>query len=397
MLITARLGDKLAMRGRARLIWAAQTAQACRDLGLPTMLAGSVRDMPLKYDGPDGLAGTRRFVSTFYNVAADYEIKGLYGPPQTKDGKQEEAWADGRYELEAELSRYVLQEAGLVHTRDPRLAKLCAKRRVRFIYEDHEEDYHVALTSPDEAGLLSDQCLAVVAITEHVKTRLMLLGVPGEKIIVADSGVNRRAFLQNPERNMRWRRFLLQAEHQKVAVYCGGMQEERGIQHILDAAKDLPHVMFVLTGGNQRDSTYWQAQSQLHQLNNIKVFGYVPQDVAIELQRAADVVIMTRLPGQRTQITSPLKFFEYLATGRPIVAPRISALSKPEFEHLNVAWYDPSTPNHLSKCLEDVFRENVFSDVPEPSHVDVAKKYTWDERQLRILRFCGLQLPHQGD
>lgn len=386
LLVTARVGDLVAQRGRARLIWASQTAQAAHDLGVPTILAGGIKGLPFKYDGPDGRQAVKRYVSTFYNVAADFDVRGLYGPP-SKDGKQPHF---GSYELETELARYVLPEVGLVHTRDPRLASLCASRRLKFIYEDHEEDYHTAVGSYDKIGVTQEHCLACVAITGQVKNRLIANGVPESKVIVADSGVNARAFVRDDKRAQRWRQFLLETGKSKIVSYCGGLQEERGISQVMDMAQINDDVLFVLAGGSKTDCAHCRSEVRARGLSNVKVLGYVPQSVAIELQQASDVLIMTRQAGQRTQITSPLKFFEYLAAGRPIVAPKIDALLSEAFAELKVEFYEPGCLEDLAQSLERALNLAEFTHEPIGSHLETAANYTWHERQKTIFEFCGL-------
>ena len=78
--VCARMGDPLFLAGRARLIWAAQTAQAMAELTDSCLLVGSGQHLPFKVESVDGTKSLSRVVATMYNVAGDFEMMPLYGP-----------------------------------------------------------------------------------------------------------------------------------------------------------------------------------------------------------------------------------------------------------------------------------------------------------------------------
>ena len=219
--------------------------------------------------------------------------------------------------------------------------------------------------------------------------RLVLMGVNRSKIIIQDSGVNSRAFQRVPRRAEAWRNSLLwQKRQRKLAVYTGGMQTERGIQHILDAASVLDDVMFVMAGGNRNDVDRWMIQSRRYNLKNVRFLNYLPQDQVIELQQAADIVLMTRQGGHRGSITSPLKLFEYLASGTPIVGVFNSALEGKDLTNCAVRWYDPDSPADLQIAIEEALTKYPKIDRGYGANIEYARQYTWQERQKRILNFA---------
>lgn len=380
--VCARMGDPIARPARARLIWAAQTAQASADLGLPTLLTASARELPFKVEAPQSFAACRRIVSGLYNVAGDFGIRLLY-PGDSKGSV-------GKWESEVEFPRHVLPYARIVHTRDPRVVSECVKRQVSVIYEDHNEDYHLDV-NPDVVGLNSPYCRAIVAITSAVSRRLIRNGVVDEKIIVLDSGVNVRAFDRFPERAQSWRTFLLRGGHSSIAAYTGGMQEERGIGHTLNAAQELPDTMFVFAGGNARDIESWQPTVRRNGLKNVKFLGYLPQQEILELQQAADLQILSRNACGRAEITSPLKFFEYLASGTPVVSALLPVIDETEYGSAPVIWYDSGNPHTLVEAVRDSLSKYPYLSGGREEGPALARRYTWQERQAALLRFVGLE------
>lgn len=382
--VCARMGDPIVRPARARLIWAAQTAQAMADLGVRTTLAGSAVELPFKVESPQWLAACRRLVEHFYNVPATFDVHLLY--PSRQEGTAVGAW-----EADVELPRHVLPFARIVHTRDPRVVAECVNRQVPVIYEDHNEDYHLGV-DPDKNGLNDESCKAIVAITRSVQRRLIATGVSEHKIIVLDSGVNPRSFEPMPEMAESWRRFLLRGGYKYIAAYTGGMQDERGIGDILNAAMQMPDTIFAFAGGNKGDNQFWKTEATRYGLRNVKFLGYMPQQAVNEIQQAADVQILSRSPGDRSEITSPLKFFEYLASGTPILSARLPVIDEREFASAPVEWYDSTNPGVLAECLYDVFDAYPYVLGGRDAGRDMARRYDWRERQKSILRFIGLSI-----
>lgn len=379
--VCARLGDGFYQTARARLIWAAHTAQAAQDLGYPTLLTASKGKSLLDGRTPQDSLALARTIKQFYGVGSDFKTLVLRGE---KGGEY------GQHEAEELFPRYVAPHAALVHTRDPRVVRYCISNQIPVIYEDHNEDFHIS--SDLTADELNDvSCIGIVAITEYVAARLELFGARKSKILKLDSGLSSLAFTPPVERANSWRSFLLRDGRKKLAIYTGGLQQERGIDTILEAAARMPSLQFALAGGNDNDIRHWVARCRSKGLSNIKFLGYLPQDEAIALQHAADLLLMTRAPGGRAGISSPLKFFEYLATGRQILASRTSVLGRFEDQQLDVEWYDRGDPVQFFEKLRNIFQNDTPRRTRSGRNIDVAREFVWSERQRRIIEAFDIE------
>jgi glycosyltransferase involved in cell wall biosynthesis len=314
-----------------------------------------------------------------YGVTADFDVRILY--PSSTGADQAARLAAG------EFPRYVLPDAALVHTRDPLVAAACAKRRVSYVWEHHDEDYQKKFTEYESLAMASTTCRAIVAITESIRETLLRNGVPADKLLVLPSGVNATTQQPRPVRAHSWRNFLLEGGYTKLVSYCGGMQLERGIEHVLVAAQSMPNVRFVFLGGHQNDLIHWQTVLARRELTNCKLLGYHPHETICEVQQASDALVFSRAASGRPEVTSPLKFFEYLLTGVPVVAASVASLAAYR-SGLEVAWYDPAEPGGLVTAL----KETIWSaDWPRRCEHNVARgrEHTWEMRQRRLLEFIG--------
>ena len=381
--VTAKVGDPVYGKAKARLIWAAQTAQATFNLGLKSLLIASVDRLPYKVESPQNVDAVRRNLQELYNIKADFDIMLLYPPV----GEVKERPA-GHYELSYEIPRYVFPRTSVVHTRDPKLVQRCVAAKIPFLYEDHDEDHNL---SPEIDIRLFDSplCKGIVAITPNVAERLKmtLTTVGASKLLICDSGVNSAAFDKQIDKSVRWRRFLLKEENRKkLVVYSGGMQKERGIGDILQVAIRHPDIMFAFAGGTDRDINLWYDYTKMKRINNVKFLGYLPQSEACSLQQSADVLLSTRANDYRATITSPLKFFEYLASETPIVSSKINALQNLDTEGLAVSWYEAGDLIELEKKILTTFQKFPRDGKCFSQNSNFARKFTWEERQKKILK-----------
>ena len=96
----------------------------------------------------------------------------------------------------------------------------------------------------------------LVTISDILKQNFMKAGIPKDKILVLQDGVDIESF-QNIEKTEA-RANLGLPQDKSIIMYCGHLYKGRGIEYILDAAKILKDVMFIIVGGFPSDVSYWK-------------------------------------------------------------------------------------------------------------------------------------------
>ena len=375
--VCAKASDPLSNPARARLIWAANTAQAMQSLGVSSLLVGGAHNHPFPIESYAGKSAAKRRIAHLYGIDTDFDLRIVTDRPT----EPERIYT-------TEYPKNVLPHAGLVHTRDPKIAALCSKRAIPFILEFHDEDYQ----EPQHwTGIDFDaaSCKGLIAITASVRDRLIMLGLPAEKILVQNSGANRQAAADRYPAAQRWRKSLLGDWYQRLIVYTGGLQSERGVEHILWAAAALPDFLFVLCGGHSSDIARLESIITARGITNVKLPGYMPFEAVCEVQQAADVLLFTRAATARATVTSPLKFFEYLLSGRPIVAAQIPSVESVSQPDLAVEYYRPGSSSSLADAIIGTTKKHRWTKLREENNVKAGEEYIWEARQRRIMDFVG--------
>jgi glycosyltransferase involved in cell wall biosynthesis len=129
-----------------------------------------------------------------------------------------------------------------------------------------------------------------------------------------------------PEEGAALRRDLRIADGRPVVLYCGTFEPYQGLPELLAA---IPHVLaeapeaaFVLVGASESGgTTVERGHADLVRRGTLRVVKRQPREKIPAFLALADVVVSPRAYGDNL----PLKVFDYLSAGKPIVATDIAA------------------------------------------------------------------------
>jgi glycosyltransferase involved in cell wall biosynthesis len=175
------------------------------------------------------------------------------------------------------------------------------------------------------------------------------------------------------------------------AGYVGHLYGGRGVELILAVARALPEVEFHLVGGRERELAAWQAQAVPR---NVQFHGFVPPGELPALYRGFDVLLM---PYQRSvsvrsgasdtaRWMSPMKMFEYMATGKAIVSSDLPVLREVLEHDANALLVDPEDASAWVEALKQLAREPALrARLGERALADFERHYTWSARAESVL------------
>lgn len=240
------------------------------------------------------------------------------------------------------------------------------------------------------AAMLGSKSLTkVIVISSALKKILMSeFKINPDKIQVEPDAVDAKAFFELPELSQAKRGLGIDPS-QKVAGYAGHLYAGRGVELVLALAKRHPEVLFLIAGGRPEDVSKYEALST--GLKNVRFLGFVLNQKLPAVLAACDFLLM---PYQRklavsggndtAQWMSPMKMFEYMATGRPILSSDLPALREILNER-NSQLCDPDSEDAWSQGLMTLLEKpDLARALASQAKSDVAE-YTWEKRVRRIL------------
>lgn len=276
---------------------------------------------------------------------------------------------------------HIFPHTKIIHTLDWNLVKVAIKSGISVIYE--REHYQ---KSKYELEIVNSPLLKVaVTVADSVKENMIANGMPPEKIVKLHLSFNQSFLNRQPERATEWRKKLLSFSRNHLVVYSGGLYKFKGVDLLLEVAQKLPHIQFVFAGGNDSKlSTYRQIVKD-KQISNATFLGYLPHEQLPSLLQAADILAHPHCSGEAATFTSPLKFFEYLASGTPIVATEIPPLL--EFKEANIvaAWCETDNPTAYTKALKLALETHPYKADGYTEQINFARQFSWENRVKTIL------------
>ena len=178
----------------------------------------------------------------------------------------------------------------------------------------------------------------------------------------------------------------------KVCGYFGQLYEGRGIEIIEDMALNRPDILFLVYGGEPSDVS--RCREKNSDLPNIFFGGHVSHPEVQQLMRCVDFLLMPYqakvsigVSGHDTgRWMSPMKMFEYMAAGVPIISSDLPALREILTNGKNALLVSPSEPKRWCEALDLLINEAGLSEsIGTQAHLDYRQKYTWGIRAQAIL------------
>ena len=168
----------------------------------------------------------------------------------------------------------------------------------------------------------------------------------------------------------------------RIVVYQGSIQENRGIEPAIEAVRKLDHVVLVIIGYGYHRPALETYVEQEGLADRIRFFGPIPNDELLDYTASADVGLCNIVNASVSYYTSlPNKLFEYAMAGIPIVgsdSPEIGRVI--DEEHIGEVC-DPVDPEALAAAITTILEDPGRYD----AGLEHAKQtYNWDAEQQKL-------------
>lgn len=276
------------------------------------------------------------------------------------------------------------ENADLVYTRHHAALTTALARGLPTIYETHRprkgRKFDLLLEVARQKELR-----AIVTVTAELARRYAAWGIPEEKLFVFPDAVDPDQLEVTAPYDLRSELGL--ASDAFVALYAGHLYEDKGIETLVAAAAELPDVAFVLVGGWPEDIRRWKSEAP----GNVHTLGFVPNTEIPAYLAASNVLLLPNSARfDASNVTSPLKLFEYMAARRPVVASALPVLDAYLRDDDNALLFGPDDSGSLAKAITRIREDRALAArLARNALADVAG-LTWDARAQGILEFAGL-------
>lgn len=369
---------------RADLVQVVNCANAAANLGYSTVL--TYLDQTDHFRNPVGWLNPFRpkvpeqSLKQFYNIQNRLRVSALPIPwSLSRNGNK---WTHpSTIVSKYYFPFYMRPVTQIVHTRDWNFVKAAVKSGIPAIYEHHHHEQ-----KQFEPEIVHHPLFQIaVTVADPVRDSMIQHGMPPEKVIKLHNGFNQSFLVRHSQAAEEWRQKLLVNGQQHLAVYSGGLHPFKGVDLLVEVAKSLPQVLFVFAGGNAAQVAAYRQLAAEHQVSNVQFLGFLVQEQLASLLQAADVLVHPHCSGEEATFTSPLKFFDYMASGTPIVATEIPPLMEFKPSGAVAGWCEPDQPVQLADCLYRVLQTHPRKPEGYSNSMQFVKQFSWENRIATIL------------
>lgn len=255
-------------------------------------------------------------------------------------------------------------EAAIVGLTVARAAGIPAVYEVRGFFEslwtsetawaEQSEVYRRRLDTETRCMLAAD---AVVTLSDSMRSEIVGRGVPAERVHVVPNGVHTDVFTPTSRDAQLVARLGLEGRF--VFGYVSNLDHYReGHELLIEAAvrlrsRGLPATALIVGDGARRPEL--EALVDRLEARDVVIFtGKVPHDEVLKHYALFDVFVVPRVDERAARLVTPLKPFEAMAAGIPLVTSDLDALREITGEGRRGRYFRAGDPDALAEVLADL-------------------------------------------
>lgn len=259
--------------------------------------------------------------------------------------------------------------------------------RVIFELHDSPSTLHPIMLGMFNRLIKNSNFLKLVVISQALKDHIVSeFGVGDNKIIVAHDGADALPHIGGRPSPFQKNDFAFHVG------YTGHLYKGRGIEVMAGAAELLPSVAFHIVGGTPEDVKCWA--QQYSNLDNLIFHGHVPHALVAEYLKHFDALLapyqhsvaVAGNTGNTVNWMSPLKIFEYMSAGKPMIVSDLPVLAEVLGHGRNAYLCAPDSAKAWADAI-DVLRADpaLSARLAVQALKEFDEHYTWSKRAKYIL------------
>lgn len=327
--------------------------------------------------GPAAEAAKAADDFAFYGVEPSFRIEKLPRPARKGGGA---IYAAAMARRLAALRRW----ADLVYCRDPVGGAAASLLRMPIVFEAHGLPGNRLQRAMWRQMIGSRGFVAMVTISDALRRDVRAEGLlpDGIDCIVAHDAAD--VPVREPS--------ATRTTGRPHIGYVGNLYKGRGIELLLDVARRMPEADFDVVGGSDGDIARWKAASPPE---NLHFHGFHPHARLHEFYDRFDLVVM---PHSREGVvgasgasdisrwTSPMKMFEYMGSGVPMVASDLPVLQEVlrHGENALIARSD-DVDDWIEKIRALIADPPLRARLAANAQQELNRHYTWDARARHVI------------
>jgi glycosyltransferase involved in cell wall biosynthesis len=248
------------------------------------------------------------------------------------------------------------------------------------VFEVHEI-FHLNTINKKKKGDLKQQEIMVYKNADAV----VCLSISLKQYLVDNMGVSEKSVFIIPDAvKKEW--FDIKKTAGEFICYTGSLYNWKGVDTLISATKYLPGERLLIVGGGERLEGLRRLAAAEGVADRVDFTGAVPHSSIPEYLSMAKVLVLPNIAEGPSEFSSPLKLFEYMASGVPIVASDIQSFKEILTHKRNALMFEPGSPEALASAIKEIIKDRNFAEGIAKSAKRDAEDYTYEKRGERIIK-----------
>jgi glycosyltransferase involved in cell wall biosynthesis len=305
----------------------------------------------------------------------------------------------GRIKRLVKGSREALEQAlkvnaDIYHFHDPELiglGKKLKRKGKKVVYDIHEEYPSVILSK----NWIPRYLRKVVAWLVDSYERKAVHLIDGIVVVVPEqlerfTGKDKLAILPNfPDTQLLESMRNKKKDGEDVRfVYSGSIDVDRSIVEMIEAfvlLRKKYRIILDLLGPIHDKSLRGYITEKESQADGLVYRGSLAYNDALEIVSESDVGLMVMHKGRSKEMSSPLKMYEYLGLGLPIIASDFRKWREVLDEKPCALFVDPDSSSDIAEKMEILIKDKKLRNNMRENAIEISSKYSWKSIENRLL------------
>lgn len=281
--------------------------------------------------------------------------------------------------------------ADVYHFHDPELMRIALtfkKKNKKVIFDFHEDTPKQILSKHYIPKILRKPLSLIYKIYEEKSSKKF------DGIVTATPYLERK-FIKHNKNTVAVNNFPILSEFIHLEnnfgdkeidlIYIGGISAERGLFEMIKIANERPSIKISLCG-RFISSEEEKKANQMMKYDNIKFKGMLNRkEIQRELEKAKIGLVLLE-KNERFSESLPIKMFEYMAAGIPVIATEFKLWENIINESSAGLCLDPKDTNDIIKNIEMLLsNSSLMKQMGDSGRNYVTEKYNWENEEKKLL------------
>lgn len=178
-------------------------------------------------------------------------------------------------------------------------------------------------------------------------------------------------------------------------IYSGGITESRGALNIIKAIKIVqeihPEIKVVFIGRYSPEKLKLELAELIDEFklhSNVILFPFIDYQSVFKFYNESKIGLIPWLPYEALKMKLPIKIFEYMAFGLPIIGSNFGQIKNYIEDENSGILVDPLKPDQISKAMIELLsNDKLYAKLSLNGREATLNKFNWDIEFKRLLGF----------